>query len=127
MANCGLEYLGGGSFVQKELSDVCCPGDNFFFREGDYQSSEVKVPTKDDLRFCGSCLCFEFVPHVHALMGRGFFWMIRACGCIHCKEGSALCARDVVSAGDVDSQVDDVIDVDVMYPSGVNGDFDNQL
>ena len=77
MANCGLEFLGGGSsFVQEEMSDVCCPGDNFVFQEGDYLSSKVKVPTKDDLRFHESCLCFEFAHHVHALMGHGFFWMI---------------------------------------------------
>jgi len=24
------------------MSDVCCPGDKFVFREGDYQSSKVK-------------------------------------------------------------------------------------
>ena len=53
--------------------------------------------------------------------------MIRAHGCIHCKEGSALCVSDVVGAGDVDSQVDDVINVDAMRSSGVDEDVDNQL
>jgi hypothetical protein len=43
MANCGFEFLGSGSsFVREEMSDVCCPGDKFVFREGDYQSSKVK-------------------------------------------------------------------------------------
>ena len=126
-ANCGLEFHGGGSFIQEELADVCCPGDKFIFREGDYQSSKVKVPTKDDLRFRGSHLCSEFVPRVHALAGRGFLWMIPAQGCIHCKEDSALCASDVVGVGDVDSQVDDVIYVDVLCPSWVDGDVNNQI
>jgi hypothetical protein len=53
--------------------------------------------------------------------------MIRVRGCIHCKEGSALCASDVVGAWDVDSQVDDVIYVDVVRTSWVDGDVDNQL
>ena len=121
-ANCGFKFLGGGSFIREELTDICCPGNTFIFREGDYQSSKVEVPTKDDLRFRGSRLCFEFVPRVHALMGRGFLWMIRARGCIHCKESGALCASDMVGAWDVDSQVDDVIYVDVMRPLWVDGD-----
>ena len=121
VANCGLEFLGNGGFVQEELADVCCPGDKFIFQEGDYQLSKVEVPTKDDLRFCGSRLCSELVPCIHALAGRGFFWMIWACGCIHCKEGSGLCTSNMVGAGDVDSQVDDVINVDVVCPSGLMG------
>ena len=53
--------------------------------------------------------------------------MIWTHGCIDCKEGSGLYASDVVSAGDVDSQADDAINVDVVRPSGVNGDVNNQL
>ena len=49
MANCGFEFLGGGSPIQEELADVCCPGDKFVFREGDYWLSKVEVPTTDDL------------------------------------------------------------------------------
>ncbi len=127
MANCGFEFLGGGSSIQEELADVPCPGNKFVFREGDYQSSKVEVPTKDDLRFRGSHLCSEFVPCAHALAGRGFFWMIWARGCIHCKEGGTLYAGDVVGAGEVNSQVDDVIYVDVVHPSWVDGDVNNQL
>jgi hypothetical protein len=52
--------------------------------------------------------------------------MIWARGCIHCKEGSSLCASDVVIAGDVDNRADNVIDIDVVHPSGVNGDVKNQ-
>jgi hypothetical protein len=48
-ANYEFEFLGGGSFIPEELADVRCPGDKFVFWEGDYQSSKVKVPTKDDL------------------------------------------------------------------------------
>ena len=75
-ANCGLEFLGGCSFVQEELADVCCPGNKFVFWEGDHQSSKVGIPTKDDLCFSGSRLCSEFVHCIYALTGRGFFWMI---------------------------------------------------
>ena len=53
--------------------------------------------------------------------------MIRVHGCIHCEKGSALCASNAVGAGDVDSQVDDVINVDVVHPSWVDGDVNNQL
>ena len=48
-ANCGLEFLGGGSFIQEELAGVPCPGNTFVFWEGDYQLSKVEVPTKDDV------------------------------------------------------------------------------
>ena len=126
-ANCGLEFLGGGSFIREELADVCCPGGKFIFWEGDYQSSKVEVRTKDDLQFRVSRLCSEFVPCVYALAGRGFLWMIWVCGCIHCKEDGALCASNVVGAGDVNIQVDDVIYVDVVHPSWVDGDVNNQL
>ena len=34
---------------------------------------------------------------------------------------------NVVGAGDVDSQVDDIIDVDVVRSSWVDGDVNNQL
>ncbi len=111
----------------EELNDVCCPGDTFVFQEGDYQLSKVEVPLKDDHGFHGSCLCSERVPCNLALAGHGFFWMIWAHGCIHWEEGSGLCARGVVGAGDVNSQVDDVINVDGMRPSGIDGDVNNQL
>ena len=47
--------------------------------------------------------------------------------CIHYKEHSGLCVSNVVGAGDVDSQVDDIIDVDVVRSSWVDGDVNNQL
>ncbi len=126
-ANCGLKFLGGGSSVQEELANVCHPGNKFVLSEGDYQLSKIKIPTKDDLQFRRSCLCPELVSCVHALAGCVFFWMIWACGCINCEEGSSLCASDVVGAGDADSQADDVINVDVVHPLGVDGDVNNQL
>ena len=125
-ANCGFEFFGGGSSIQEELADVRCPG-KFIFQEGDYQLSKVEFPTKDDLQFCGSRLCFEFVPHVNALLGCGFLWMIQVHGCIHCNEGGAHRASNVVGAWDVYSQVDDVIYVDAVRPSWVDGNDDNQL
>ena len=53
--------------------------------------------------------------------------MIWTHSCIYCKEGSGLCASNVVGARYVDSQVDDVINVDIMHPSGIDGNVDNQL
>ena len=41
--------------------------------------------------------------------------------------GQCFCASDVVGAGDVDSQADAVINVDVVRPLWVDGDVDNQL
>ena len=29
-ANCGLKFLGDGSFIQEEPADVCCPGNKSF-------------------------------------------------------------------------------------------------
>ncbi len=67
------------------------------------------------------------VPCIHAFARDGFFQLIQPSGCIDGKEGGSLSLSNVVSPGDVDSEVDDVVNVDIMHPAGVDGDVNNQL
>ncbi len=48
--------------------------------------------------------------------------MILPSGCIDGKEGSSLSLSNVVSPGDVDGEVDDVVDVDIVRSAGGDGD-----
>ncbi len=53
--------------------------------------------------------------------------MIQAGGGVDDKESSRLSLSSVVGSGDVNHEGNDVVDVDVMHPPGVDGDVDNQL
>ncbi len=88
---------------------------------------KVKRPTKDHLRLGGARLCFELVPCVHAFTGDGCIGMIWPSGCVHGKEGGCLSTGNVVGTWDVDCEANDVINVDVVNSTGVDGYVDNQL
>jgi hypothetical protein len=60
-------------------------------------------------------------------MGDGFVGMVWSCRCIDGKECCCLSTGDVVGTWDVYCEANDVVDVDVVSSSGVNGDYDNRL
>jgi hypothetical protein len=51
--------------------------------------------------------------------------MVRPCGGVDGKERGRLSASDVVGAWDVYREEDDVIDVNIVRASGVDGDADD--
>ncbi len=89
--------------------------------------SEVEEPTENHLCFGKACFGLELVSCVHAFAGNWSVGMEWSSRCVDCQECCCLPTGDVVGTWDVDSEANDVVDVDVVRSLGVNGDVDNQL